>query len=227
MDSLEAKLAYQFGDPALLTQALTHPSLAYENHKPQFDNQRLEFLGDAVLQLILTEHLYQLFPQFPEGRLTKLRAQMVSRQALCGFAVRIGLGAHILLGRGEEASGGRERASTLADALEALVGAIYLDGGLAAAAEVVLGVFGAEITHLAHSAEERNPKGELQECLQALAPEAPSYRIVGESGPDHQRVFEAEVLWRRAVLGSGLGKSKKEAEANAAAAALAARAWER
>jgi len=226
METLEATLGYEFRNPLLLTEALTHPSLAYETQKPHFDNQRLEFLGDAVLQLILTEHLYQLFPDFPEGRLTKLRSQLVSRGALAGFALRIDLGAHVLLGRGEASSGGRERASTLADALEALIGAIYLDGGFVEASGVVMRVFAADIAALANSEEERNPKGELQECLQAIAPSAPSYRIIGESGPDHRRIFQAEVIWRGAVLGTGPGKSKKEAEAHAAADALAQRKWE-
>ena len=226
METLAEKLGYQFRNPLLLTEALTHPSLAYESQKPTFDNQRLEFLGDAVLQLILTEHLFQLLPEFPEGRLTKIRSQLVSRHALSQIATRIDLGAHVLLGRGEAASGGRQRASTLADALESLVGAIYLDGGLGEAAAMVLRVFAGEITAVAASEEERNPKGELQECLQALAPQAPAYRIIGESGPDHQRTFQAEVFWRGDVLGTGTGKSKKEAEAHAAAAALAHRRWE-
>ena len=227
MESIELRLGYKFRNSLLLAEALTHPSLAYETQKPHFDNQRLEFLGDAVLQLILTEHLYRLFPAFPEGRLTKLRSQLVSRRALSRFATKVDLGEYVLLGRGEESSGGRRRASTLADAFESVVGAIYLDGGFTEASGMVLRLFKEEIEGLVISPEDRNPKGDLQECLQALAPEAPAYRIVSEAGPDHRRVFQAEVLWRGEVLGTGKGKSKKEAEARAAGDALRHGAWKK
>jgi ribonuclease-3 len=227
MESLESRLGYKFRNSLLLAEAMTHPSLAYESQRPHFDNQRLEFLGDAVLQLILTEDLYRMFPDFPEGRLTKLRSQLVSRRALARFALSIDLGSYVLLGKGEEATGGRRRMSTLADGFEALIGAVYLDIGYTGARDLVLRLFQAEIEALAGSPEERNPKGELQECLQAIHPQAPNYRMLGESGPDHRKVFQAEVSWRGLVLATGKGKSKKEAEARAASEALRTRLWEK
>jgi ribonuclease-3 len=226
MQPLESRISYKFRNSLLLAEALTHPSLAYESQNTHFDNQRLEFLGDAVLQLIVTERLFQLFPDFPEGRLTKLRARVVSRRALARFAMAIHLGDYVLLGKGEEATGGRRRLSTLADAFEALIGAVYLDSGPEMARELVLRLFESEIGGMASSPEERNPKGELQECLQAIEPTAPLYRIISESGPDHRRVFQAEVSWKGKVLATGKGKSKKEAEARAAAEALRARLWQ-
>lgn len=227
MESIEVRLSYKFRNPLLLAEALTHPSLAYESQKAQFDNQRLEFLGDAVLQLVLTEHLYRKFPDSPEGRMTKLRAQLVSRNALAQFAMELQLGHYILLGKGEEASGGRKRASTLADALEALIGAIYLDSGYESARELVLRLFEQGIGVVSESDEEGNPKGTLQEVLQSMGNEAPRYQITGESGPDHRKVFHSQVLWRGVVLAQGRGKSKKEAEVRAALEALRKRVWEK
>ena len=227
MTGLEEKLGYKFRNSLLLAEALTHPSLAYESKRPHFDNQRLEFLGDAVLQLVLTEELFRLFPDFPEGKLTKLRARLVSRQALARSAMDVELGKYVMLGKGEESSGGRRRVSTLADAFEALIGAIYLDSGTGAAREVIMKVCGDRIGELAASPEERNPKGELQEVLQAISAEAPVYRVLGESGPDHRKVFQVEVVWRGRQIGGGRGKSKKEAEARAAGDALRSRVWGR
>lgn len=227
MESLESRLGYKFRNSLLLAEAMTHPSLAYESQRPHFDNQRLEFLGDAVLQLILTEDLYRMFPDFPEGKLTKLRSRLVSRRALARFALQIDLGSYVLLGKGEEATGGRRRVSTLADGFEALIGAVYLDIGYEGTRGLVLRLFQREIEALAGSPEERNPKGELQECLQAIHPQAPAYRMLAESGPDHRKVFQAEVSWRGLVLATGKGKSKKEAEARAASEALRTRVWEK
>jgi ribonuclease III len=224
---LESRIQYKFRNSLLLAEALTHPSLAYESQRPHFDNQRLEYLGDAVLQLIISEELFRMFPDSTEGKLTKLRSRVVSRRALARFAMAIQLGDYVLLGKGEEATGGRRRLSTLADAFESLIGAVYLDTGADAARELVLRLFKSEIGSMVDSPEERNPKGELQECLQAIHPQAPSYRILSESGPDHRRVFLAEVAWRNKVLATGKGKSKKEAEARAAAEALRARIWEK
>ena len=226
MEPLESRIEYKFRNSLLLAEALTHPSLAYESARPHFDNQRLEFLGDAVLQLVVTEALYARFPEFSEGQLTKLRSQLVSRKALAKFANAIGLGDYVLLGKGEEASGGRKRHSTLADAFEALIGAIYLDSGIPPARELVLQVCSDEIDEIGASPVERNPKGELQEHLQAIEPEAPVYRVISESGPDHRRVFQSEVTWRGRLLATGKGKSKKEAEIRAAAEALRNRAWQ-
>ncbi len=226
MEPIEAAIGYQFHDPRLLAEALTHPSLACETKRAQPDNQRLEYLGDAVIQLILTEELYRRFPGESEGRLTKLRSRLVSREALCRFACHLGLGGHLRLGRGELASGGRERPSNLADALEALAGAIHLDGGLEAARTFLFQNLGPLIDDLLGLSEEMNPKGELQECLQAIAPASPTYRIIGQEGPDHLKSFVAEVRWEGLSLGQGSGGSKKEAEINAAAAALHERRWE-
>jgi len=226
MESLESRLDYKFRNSLLLAEAMTHPSLAYESQRPHFDNQRLEFLGDAVLQLILTEDLFKMFPDFPEGKLTKLRSRLVSRRALARLALAIDLGSYVLLGKGEEATGGRRRVSTLADAFEALIGAVYLDIGFDGARELVLRLFQSEIEALSGSPEERNPKGELQECLQAIQPEPPEYEILSETGPDHRKVFQAQVVWRGMVLALGRGKSKKEAEARAAGEALRSRLWE-
>ncbi len=226
-ESLENRISYKFRNPLLLAEALTHPSLAYESATPHFDNQRLEYLGDSVLQLVVTETLFQMFPDFPEGRLTKLRSRMVSRQALARFATDLELGKYVLLGKGEESSGGRKRPSTLADAFEALIGAVYLDGGMAEARALVERRLEPEIGLIAESPEEVNPKGELQEILQALKPEAPCYRTLSASGPDHRRVFQVAAEWSGQVLGTGRGRTKKDAEARAAEEALRLRKWEK
>lgn len=225
MDSLEATIGYRFANAALLEEALTHPSLAYETKRHRSDNQRLEFLGDAVLQLILTDELFLRFPSEPEGQLTKLRSRLVSRDALCRFAEAIQLGQSLRLGKGEDASGGRERPSNLADALEALAGAIYLDGGMEAARAFFFRNFTAFLDEIVAQPDENNPKGELQENLQAIAPSSPSYQIVSQKGPDHDKLFVAEVVWEGIPLGRGTGSSKKEAETNAAAAALEEERW--
>lgn len=226
MQSLESRIQYKFRNSFLLAEALTHPSLAYESQRPHFDNQRLEFLGDAVLQLVVTEALFKRFPDHPEGNLTKLRSRVVSRRALARFAMMIHLGDYVLLGKGEESTGGRRRLSTLADAFESLIGAVYLDSGQNAARDIILRLFESEIDGMVTSPEERNPKGELQEHLQSIHPEAPVYTIISETGPDHRRVFQAEVSWRDFFLAAGKGKSKKEAEARAAAEALRSKTWE-
>lgn len=226
MDTLESRIGYRFQNRELLEEAITHPSLAYEVSRPNFDNQRLEFLGDAVIQLILTEHLYRVFPQFAEGGLTKLRSRLVSRDALCGFARSIGLGGHLRLGKGEAASGGGDRPSNLADAFEAVVGAIYLDGGLEPARQWILSLTAEVLQQIADEPGELNPKGQLQETLQALAPVSPVYRILKEEGPDHRKQFVAEVEWNGLVLGEGSGRSKKAAEIDAARVALNSKVWE-
>ena len=225
MKSLEKRIRYKFRNSLLLAEALTHPSLAYETQKPHFDNQRLEFLGDAILQLVLTDELYHLFPKFAEGRLTKLRSRLVSRSALEKYAITFKLGKYLMIGKGEEASGGRQRASTLADAFEALIGAVYLDGSITAAREFILFACSEDLAHVTETPKEINPKGELQEILQSLSTRSPNYRIVSQEGPDHCRVFQANVEWDGQILGSGSGQSKKEAEALAAADALSRRAW--
>lgn len=226
MDSLEQQTGYKFTNSLLLAEALTHPSLAYETNRPHFDNQRLEYLGDAVLQLILTEQLFEMFPEFSEGRLTKLRSRLVSREALCIFAADLDLGSYLLLGKGEAASGGRSRPSNLADAFEALVGAVHLDGGYPAARQFVLLHCAEAVADIARTPEEVNPKGQLQEILQSINTTSPSYEIVDQEGPDHQKTFTSQVRWRNQTLGIGTGGSKKEAEIEAALEALAQHRWD-
>jgi ribonuclease-3 len=225
MQSLEDRIGYKFTNSLLLAEAVTHPSLAYEAQSSQFDNQRLEYLGDAVLQLVLTNHLFHLFPEFAEGRLTKLRSRLVSRSALAKFARNLELGEYLQMGRGEGSSGGRERSSNLADAFEALVGAIYLDGRIDAAERFILDQCSDAIDHITREPEEVNPKGELQELLQAISATSPSYHVIDESGPAHEKHFEIRVEWETQLLGEGRGASKKEAEINAASDALKKRVW--
>lgn len=220
---LRKTIGHEFKNPELLSEALTHPSLSHENGKHAMPhNQRLEFLGDAVLQLILTDRIYKLHPDLPEGNLTQLRAHLANRHALHRRARAIELGRYLMLGKGEEASGGRERLSNLADAYEALIGAVYLDGGVRAARKFLLAQFADEFKNLKQSSPRQNPKGRLQELLQARSPSNPIYRLVHESGPDHSKLFEAVVEWENKVIGRGNGSSKKQAEVAAADAALAA-----
>lgn len=218
---LQSLLGHHFRDVSLLQLALTHPSVAHEQGAPLQHNQRLEFLGDAVLQLILTRELYDQFPDFGEGPLTKARAKLVNRRALAEKGKALQLGAHLIVSRGEAAHGGRERPSTLADAFEAVVGAIFIDGGFAAAEEFVKRHFREAYGELSDIPMLENPKGELQEFLQARSAEAPQYHVVSTSGPDHDRVFECIVQHEGRELARGTGKSKKAAESEAALAALA------
>ncbi len=218
--ALQTRLAYTFRDESLLRLALTHPSIAHEQGVPVQHNQRLEFLGDAVLQLALTRELYEKFPAVGEGPLTKARAKLVNRRTLAVHGRELGLGAHLILSRGEELHGGRERPSALADAYEALVGALFLDGGYEAAREFILREFTAAFGALDVIPILENPKGELQELLQARSPEAPQYHVVSAAGPDHDRVFECVVRHNGVELARGAGKSKKAAESEAALAAL-------
>lgn len=204
----------------MLVLALTHPSVAHEQGTPVQHNQRLEFLGDAVLQLALTRELYEKFPEFSEGPLTKARAKLVNRRSLAVHGRALGLGPYLIVSRGEELHGGRERPSALADAYEALVGAIFLDGGFEVARQFILREFRAGFGQLNVIPILENPKGELQEFLQARSTEAPRYHVVSASGPDHDRVFECTVHHAGAELARGSGKSKKAAESEAALAAL-------
>ena len=226
MNPLERHIGYKFRNSLLLAEALTHPSLSFERKTFHFDNQRLEFLGDAVLQLVVTQHLYRLFPTFSEGQLTKLRSRLVSRDGLKKHAVTLGLGRYLMLGRGEEASQGRERASTLADAFEALAGAMYLDSDLEMVRRFFLRVASQDLAALTREPAEHNPKGELQEILQSISPQSPAYEVISETGPDHLKDFTCRVLWEGKDLGRGSGHSKKQAEINAAADALQHSLWE-
>ena len=226
MNPLEERLGHKFRNALLLAEALTHPSISLERKNYAFDNQRLEFLGDAVIQLVITEHLYRLYSEFSEGKLTKLRTRIVSRAALKTHAANLDLGNHLMMGRGEEASGGRSRASTLADAFESVVGAIYLDGGFDAARNFVLRETQDDFERIASDPKEVNPKGTLQEILQAIEPRAPVYEMLEQSGPDHSKHFLSRVIWNNLELGRGEGLSKKQAQVAAADDALARKVWE-
>ena len=225
MNPLEQRLKYKFRNPLLLAEALTHPSLGHETQRHHFDNQRLEFLGDAVLQLIFTEWLFDHFPKFSEGQLTKMRSRLVSRDGLKMHAERLGLGQHLMMGRGEEASGGRERISSLADAYEALIGAIYLDSDYVTVRRIVLTEARQDLEALDVDPPDANPKGRLQEILQAISPVSPSYPIIAAEGPEHQKKFVAKVTWNGLELGEGKGRSKKDAETAAAKDALNKQLW--
>jgi len=225
MTPLEHRIAYKFRNSLLLAEALTHPSLGYETQRHHFDNQRLEFLGDAVLQLIFTRHLFDMFPQHSEGQLTKMRSRLVSREGLKKHALQIGLGDYLMMGKGEESTGGRSRASALADAFEALVGAIYLDGGLEAVRHFALREAQEDLENLTTEPLEVNPKGKLQEKLQSISPTSPKYHVVAETGPEHLKSFQSVVSWEGMELGSGEGRSKKEAETAAAIDALQNELW--
>ncbi|MFM8880610.1 MAG: ribonuclease III [Verrucomicrobiota bacterium] len=221
LEDLQSALGHRFRDPALLALALTHPSVAHEDGgSGQNHNQRLEFLGDAVIQLAVTSELYHRFPGMGEGALTQARAQLVNRTSLAAQALRLALGDHVILSRGEESSGGRTRSSTLADAFEAIIGAVYVDAGFETARQTLLGLIQGEGAGMAELPNLDNPKGELQEFLQATSPEAPRYELLETEGPDHNRTFRCAVLHSGVVLARGEGRSKKAAESHAAFLAL-------
>ena len=217
---IQDRLGHRFCDESLLRLALTHPSLARELTGPGQHNQRLEFLGDAVLQLALTRELYDKFPEGDEGLLTKARAKLVNQQSVAKQARQLGLGEYLLLSRGEEASGGRDRPSILADALEAVLGALFIDAGFQRARDLILQLFAELFNELEDLPSLDNPKGELQELLQGQSEEAPEYRLVSATGPDHDRAFECAVYFHGREQGRGEGKSKKAAESQAARVAL-------
>ncbi len=218
METLEKNIGYSFKDRGLLTNALTHSSWSNEN-KSGPCNERLEFLGDAVLGFVTAEYLYNRFPDLPEGRMTRLRAELVCEHSLSRAAEKLGLGEYLLLGRGEESTGGRTRPSINADAVEAVIAAMYLDGGLAPAAGFIhrflLDEFEAGNAH-----PDRDAKSELQELVQRKSGQLLEYRHVGESGPDHRKVFAVEVWLNGKLVASGEGRSKKDAEQHAALKAL-------
>jgi ribonuclease-3 len=220
-EELQQKLGYRFRDRGLLKLALTHPSVAHEQNALIETNQRLEFLGDAVLQLVLTRELYERFSDCGEGSLTKARAKMVNRRSLTERGRELELGRELIVSRGEELHGGRERPSAIADAYEALLGAIFMDGGFDAAKEVIIRQFRSTFGTVAVIPTLENPKGELQELLQENSTEAPLYHVVSTSGPDHDRIFECTVHHGGVELARGTGKSKKSAESEAARIALA------
>jgi ribonuclease-3 len=220
--ALQRRIGHEFRDPAHLERALTHASWLQDNPGSPGNNQRLEFLGDSVLQLILTEALYALYPEGREGELTKRRAVLGKGQFLSHLAREIGLDACLRLGANEEASGGRGRAAALEDAFEALVGAVSLDAGFEAARSVVLGIYGDLRARLAAGEVDANPKGRLQEIVQPLhGNQALRYEVLATEGADHERKYEVAVYLLERRIGSGRGSSKKFAEEEAARAALA------
>ncbi len=218
---LQQRLGINWSDPGLFYQALTHSSCAHENrHLGLTHNQRLEFLGDAVLELVISEYLFRTFPHRSEGELTKLRAAVVCEPSLAKVSRELALGYCLRMGRGEERSGGRERPSILADAFEALLGAIYMDQGLEAARKVILQELQPVIKDVIEGRLEQDYKTELQEILQQRSPDPVNYVIIKEEGPDHDKTFTAGVIYRGKEIGRGTGHSKKEAEQHAAKEAL-------
>lgn len=219
LEEFQNRIGYHFSDPALLRRALTHSSFANEGKKKGKHNERLEFLGDSVLSVVVAEHLFTTYHQIPEGELTKLRASLVCEKALDVFAAKIELGKYLYLGHGEEMTGGRTRPSIIADAFEAVIAAIYLDGGLEAARRFVLGFIPEDL-----DINKPNPlsdyKTALQEVIQQNREEKVSYELTGEKGPDHAKIFTVEVRLNSNVIGAGEGSSKKQAEQNAAREAL-------
>jgi len=212
-------LGYKFNNPELLEAALTHSSYANENKKSgAVSNERLEFLGDSVLGMTVAALIYASCPNMTEGRMTKLRAELVCEKRLATLAVTFGLGDFLLLGRGEEKGGGRERPSILADAVEALLAAIYLDGGFEPVRRLINEYLFPEAARIED--ENTDYKTVLQEMIQEKAGQTLSYNVTGESGPDHMKSFTVEVLLNGARVGHGSGKSKKEAEQTAAKSAL-------
>ena len=218
MNKLERNMGYEFKDISLLKIALTHSSYANEAGKGTKYNERLEFLGDSVLSLIVSEYLFEAFPKMPEGELTKLRASLVCEKSLAKFSEKLGVGDFLLLGNGEENSGGRTRPSILADAFEAVLAALYLDSDMKTAREYVL-------EFVKDALKESKPsfkdyKTMLQEIIQQNREESVCYHLVGEYGPDHNKRFIVEVHLNSNVIGHGEGRSKKEAEQQAAREAL-------
>ena len=216
---LEAAIGYQFHNISLLQNALTHSSYANERwHNSLLSNERLEFLGDSILGMLVAEYLFRTFPDRPEGELTRMRADMVCEKTLAAVANSIHLGDHLLLGHGEEQGGGRSRNSILADAMESVIAACFLDGGMEAALRFIKRFILVEVpvTKLHHA----DYKTQLQELVQQKRNQVLSYTLAGETGPDHDKQFEVEVSLNGNVVGRGKGSSKKRAEQDAARAAI-------
>ncbi len=221
MAMMEEVLNYKFKNENILLTALTHSSYANESRaEGVVCNERLEFLGDAVLGFVIGSYLYKTFPELSEGKLTKLRASVVCEQMLAKKAKALGVPQYLRLGKGEELTGGRERVSILEDTFESIIGAIYLDGGVEEATKFILGQLKEEIEKIKASQHVLDNKTSLQEVLQRTSQAPIEYIVVGESGPAHNKVFKVEVKHNGTVLGYGKGKSKKEAEQHAAQVAL-------
>ncbi|MDE6519728.1 MAG: ribonuclease III [Ruminococcus sp.] len=219
IEKLEEIIGYKFNDKHLINHALTHSSYANERKIASGSNERLEFLGDSVLSIVVSEYLYTNLKNVAEGDLTKLRASLVCEKSLHVFAKEIHLGDFLMLGKGEENTGGRERPSILADAFEAVIAAIYLDGGMESAKKHILRFMPKDIEHTAKFAF-KDFKTVLQEVVQKNPEEKVEYNLIGEEGPDHNKRFVVEVMLNYQVIGRGKGRSKKEAEQLAAKEAL-------
>ena len=222
LNELEAAVGVRFNDRALLERAFVHRSYLHEADEETElqDNQRLEFLGDAVLSFIVSELLFRRYPERREGDLTNLRSALVKRETLSRFSKELRLGDYLLLGRGEEENGGRGRHTTLCDTYEAFIGALYLDQGSAALRKFLEPRLMAEVDRVAHHALTKDPKSRLQEWLQAAKGQTPRYKTVHTEGPDHARLFTRQVTIGKQPIGVGQGQSKQEAEQAAAAMAL-------
>ena len=216
---LEIAIGYRFENITLLQNALAHSSYANEHwHNSLKSNERLEFLGDSILGMVVAEHLYRNFPDRLEGDLTRMRADMVCENSLARIAERLQLGSYLLLGNGEEQNGGRKRSSILADAVESVIAACFLDGGMAAAEQFIQKFVLCSVP--ANAPQNRDYKTALQELVQQKKNQVLAYRLVGESGPDHDKQFAVEVSLNETVVGTGIGSSKKRAEQDAARAAM-------
>ena len=217
---LEASLGYTFQEPALFAEAMTHRSYANEFHADDLpDNERLEFLGDAVLDLVISQYLMAALPNSPEGELTRIRAEVVSLPGLSPLAKSLNIGSCLLLGKGEENSGGRKKPSLLADALEALFGAIFTDGGFESAKLAIMPLF-VPLLQQASCDEGQDFKSRLQEVLQRTHRDLPVYKLIETTGPAHERIYRIDVLINDRSYGSGQGRTKKSAEQDAAQATL-------
>ena len=218
MEKLEEKLGYTFQNRALLENALTHSSYANENkHTGAQSNERLEFLGDSVLGMVTADYLYRVHPDLPEGDLTRTRAALVCEGSLVEVAQQLELGTYLKLGKGEDAGGGRERPSIVADAVEAVLAAVYLDGGIGSARKIIQRFI---LDREEEKSGSRDYKTALQELVQRESGQVLAYRLVGSTGPDHAKRFQVEVELNGTPVGAGEGRSKKEAEQMAARAAI-------
>jgi len=221
LEKLQEKIKIQFSDVNILNQAFIHPSLTNEKDcLHQDNNQRLEFLGDAVLELVISEYLYKNYNFLNEGQMTKIRALTVCEPSLAKAARQLGLGDYLILGKGEENTGGRQKSSILADTLEALIGAIYVDKNYGTAYDFIISILEMVILKSVEGEWDTDYKTALQEFLQKSDADRVLYRVTKETGPDHDKVFYVDVVWKNEVLGTGVGKSKKQAEQQAAKAAL-------
>lgn len=219
-------IGYTFKNKDLLFEALSHSSFANESKHKYHSNERLEFLGDSVLSIVVSDYIFENYTDIPEGELTKIRATLVCEKALFDFGSKISLGKYIMLGKGEELAGGRERPSIVADAFEAVIAAIYLDGGLDAARKHILRFMPEDVLRAASAAYD-DYKTVLQEIIQKNPEERIEYRLVGSSGPDHNKTFTVNVLLNSNIIGTGSAHSKKAAEQLAAKEALRLMGWQK